>query len=731
MHAIGGFCGSAINPYLSAAYGNTAPFQNPCTYFMRYYNVQDPNNAIELYGTQNGVLYAAPPNVPLMAEAVDVMGNVGRYYFSLTSDEAPNSTYVSFLPPVPICNNTNASYVNGSIVVQQTVLYEFVVTGITDIVVNKNGTNTTIYAIYGWQPVNVLSVALYDPNSLYFDLPQDCLLLQNMTQDEVFTECYNQSTVLKPQCVNCSRLPIAYPNTQGNQFLATEDGWWEGYVWRPTTQINEDTGRQWYCRFANSTRVFIPEPMFFTTTSLRRILINGTQCPGAACLVTQLNVFVDPFYTSRYQNLVQITPNPSFNSLQFASAVSPPVIDGNSYGVSLGTDYIITLSLDNVFCPVTQVYTPSVTGPFIQVVRTTHSVCNSPSGTAVFYAVYNNPVLPLGSAYSANVCMFWPGYVTTFFLFHLPINSANPTVLPFSPDFFVSQNITRFYDVSAGLQTVVLYDACVGAVNCTTPINCQALIDQTTYQVTPSTLNFQIFQFTVDQFNAPGGGLVVSQDNITLAQCFGDRYDLKFSVFDDLGEPDAVYGPYDWQLFPPFTNQVIAQAPDMCHYFTDPLTGKTTITGGVVLNNPLPVVNFKVYLFDIVTFIPTGIDYGFRASGNYTLIVKNCAAGCVQTSIIYIDMVNPLDAILQAIDSTCFATPGAIVRQFTAATPFQPGQLYDSAYEPNPDDPNFIVTALYETYWLTPFNPTTYIRTRLPTMNLVLLGTSQWVLRLR
>jgi hypothetical protein len=721
MHAYGGFCAPVWNPILASVYGNNAPLASPCTYYMSYYNVQDPNNAIFLYGTQNGFLSALAANIPIMAEATDIMGNVGRYYFTIVSDEAPNSTMIAFLPPQPVCNSSNISYVNETLVTQQSVVYQFVVSGITDIVVNKNGTNVTINAIYGWQPLNVLALAQYNPNSPFFDLPQYCDLFNNMTAEEIYIECYNRSAVVKPWCAGCTQLPISYPNTDGTVLVATEESWWEAYVWRPTTEVNPATGRQWYCLFTNSTLVTVPAPMYFQATQLRRILVNETQCPGSACLVVQLNVFVDPAYSSRYLSSVQIEPNPAFNSLRFASAASPPAIDQNSYGVSLGTDYVITLTLDDIFCPVTQVYTPSITGPFIQVVRTTHSVCNAPSGTAMFYAVYTNPTLPLGSAYTATVCMYWPNYVTPFFLFHLPINSNNPTALPFSPDFFVSQNITRFYDVSAGLQTVVLYDACVGAINCpdvTKPADCASMINQNTLQVSPPTLNFQIFQFTVDQFNAPGGGLVVSQDNITLAQCFGDQYDLKYSVFDDLGEPNQVYGPYDWQLFTPFTNEVIAQAADMCHFVTDPLTGKTTITGGVPLNDPLPVINFKVYLFDIVTFIPTGTDFGFRAPGNYTLIVRNCAAGCVQTSIVYIDMVNPFDIILNGINSTCAYTKGSIIRQIMSATPYQPGQLYDSAYEPNPYDPNFIVTALYETYWLTPFNPTTYVRMRLPTMNL-------------
>lgn len=718
MHATGGFCAPVISYQLSAFYNNPSPFNNPCTYFMSYYNVQDPNNAILLYGTQNGVLYAAPPNVPLMAEAIDVMGNVARYYFQLTSDEAPNSTFINFLPPVPLCNGNNVSYVNESYVTQQTAIYTFVIGGIKDIIIDDNGTSVVVHAIYGWEPLNVLALALYNPNSPFFDIPDDCLLLQTMSAYDVFLMCYNQSDV--GLCVNCTQLPIPYENTNGTQLIATSEGWWEAYVWRPTTQINPLTGRQYYCRFANSTLVQIPQAMYFTTTNLRRLYINDTQCPGTACFATQLNVFVDPNY-SAYQSLVQITSNPPFNSLRDASAVSPPPLDSNSYGVSMGTDYVISLTMDNYFCPVTQVYTPSATGPFILVVRTTHSVCNSPSGTAMFYMVYNNPTLMLGSGYTANVCMYWVGYVNPFFFFHLPVNSANPTAIPFSPDFFVSQNITRFYDVGAGLQTVVVYDACPGAINCpgiSKAADCSALINQNTLQVTPSSLNFQIFQFTVDQFSAPGGGLVVSQDNVTLAQCYGDQYDLLYSVYDDQGEPNAVYGPYDWQLFSPFSNDVIAQTPTMCHFYTDPLTGKTTITGGAVLNNPLPIVNFKVYLFDIDTFIPTGDQYGFRPSGNYTLIVRNCAAGCVQTSILYIDMVNPLDIFANTVNSACASQPGSIILSISSGTPYQPGQLYDQTYFPVPNDPNFAVQSLYETYWKTPAHPVSWVRTRLPIQNL-------------
>ena len=725
MHALGGLCGEVISNPLSSFYNNPSPFNSPCTYFMRYYNVQNPANAIELYGTQNGVLYAAPPNVALMAEAIDVAGNTGRFYFHLTSDETPNSTFINFLPPIPYCSGDNITYVNETVITQQTAIYTFVIGGITSIVVNNNGTNVTVNPIYGWQPLNPLALALYNPNSPFFDIPDDCLLFHNMTAYDIFVLCYNQSNV--GMCTNCTRLPVQYENTNGTRLIATNEQWWEAYVWRPTTQINPLTGRQYYCQYTNSTLVKIPKAMYFTTSNLRRLYINGSQCASAACFATQLNVFVDPDYAAAFQNLVQITPNPPFNSLRFATAVSPPPLDSNSYGVSMGVDYTISLTLDSFFCPVTQVYTPSATGPLIQVVRTTHSVCKSPSGTAMFYMVYNNVTLPLGSGYTAQVCMYWPGYVTPFFFFHLPINSANPTAIPFSPDFFVSENITRFYDVGAGLQTVIVYDACVGAVNCPLPPctgpscptnpDCAALINQDTYQLTPSSLHFQIFQFTVDQFNAPGGGLVVSLDNLTLAQCYGDRYNLLYSVFDDQGEPNAVYGPYDWQLFSPYSNDVISQTPTMCHFSTNPLTGETTITGGATLNNPLTIVNFKVYLFDIDTYIPTGDLYGLRPAGNYTLIVRNCAAGCVQTSIVYIDMVNPLDVFANTISTNCASGYGSIILSASSGTPYQPGQLVDQTYYPVPSDPTFAVSLLYETYWRTPSNPLTWIKTRLPIKN--------------
>lgn len=698
-----GFCMPVISPDLNSVQNNAPPFKSPCTYYLKYYNVEDPNNALPLYGTQEGILYEAPPNVPLMFEAIDIMGNVVRTFFEIVSSQAENSTIISFLPPLPVCG------VNGT----QMVRYEFVLSGIVDATINNGTANITIPAIYGWEPLNVLALAQYNPNTLFFDLPSDCALLLTMSPFDVFQLCYNQSVILLPICTGCTKLPIVYEGVNNTQITTSVPGYWNAWVWRASTVFNEESGRYWYCRFELSVYLDVPDSMSFTATNLRRLFINGNQCTGFNCFAMDFTINVDPNFVVPYLPMVQMTAVPQFNSLVNATAVSPPALNANSRGVSSGVEYVITLSLDSVFCPVTAVFIPSISGPLIQVARTTHSVCTSASGTVTFYMVYHNTTLPSGSGYSADVCMFWPGYETSFYLFGVPINSDSTTALPFSPDFFVSENITRFNNVPQGTNTVVVYDACPGAINCVNP-NCAANINQNSLQVTPG-LNFQVFQFTVDQFGAPGAGMVVSLDNRTNARCYGDKYILKFSVYDDLGEENDVYGPYEWQFFEPRTIEVL-EASLPCVYSTNQLTQVTTITGGAALFNPLVTINFKVYLFNAEVEIPTGTAYGFRESGNYSLVVRNCKLGCTRTYDVWVNMVNPFDVQLNPIASTCAYTNGALIRFFSGGTPFIAGTLFDQTYYPAlPEDDNFTLYGDYITYWKTPFNPFTFVRVRLQT----------------
>ena len=696
----GGFCLAVTNPYLGALM-NASPYLEPCTYYYAFYNVADPNNDIFLYGGQNAYIYAAPANTPIRAVATDVMGDVDSTVFTAYSLVPANSTTLTFLPPVPSCANGT-----------QSVLWEFTVSGVVNVVVpNPDGPgNITIYAIVGWEPLNVLAAALYNPNNPTDDLPQDCPLLQmNMTEYEVFVMCYGKNSTLDPMCAGCTSLPVAYEGAQGQTFYATSDGWWEAYAWVPSPYYDVEVGRYIYCRYALSVHIQVPSQPYLTVTNLRRILVNGTQCSGAQCAAIDINTYVDPNFPW-YGPLLKLTSTPPFGSTVGVTAATPPAFSNVSHVVAMGQDYQFVLTLDSVFCPVTTSYQVNTEGPLILSARTTRSVCTSNTGTAILYALYNSDMYPAGT--TAVVCMFWPGYYQEFFSFTLPMNAENPTALPFSPDFFVNENVTTFNQVSQGLQTVVIYDNCptgvasgceYGIPTCDSP---SLIMNQETLQINPL-LEYQIFQFTVAQFALEGGGIVISLDSAYYPPCYGGTCNFSFSVFDDIGEANTQYGPYVWYWYEPFTNRVLQQSP-------------TCDQGGAPMNPGPPEVNFKVNVFNATVTIPTGSDYGFRQSGNYTFIVFGCNSGCQQPYVIDIAIVNPFDVVLSSSPARCYGQNGGLSVDINGATPFLPGTLYDQTYNPAygdgyTEDNDVVVNSQYITYWTGPSHPNTYIRTRQPT----------------
>jgi len=696
--ADGGFCMPVTNPYLEALQ-NASPYQNPCTYFYAFYNVEDPQDALYLYGGQNAYLFPAPSNIELQLVVTDVMADAANVTFTSNSLVPPNSTTVSFLPPVPTCANGT-----------QMITWEFVVTGVVNIIVpdpNNPTQNITVDAITGWQPLDVLAAALYNPNNPVWDLPSGCALLQNMTQCEVYAMCQDVNATLHPSCTGCTRLPICYPGTNGTTYTTSRDGWWEAYAWVPSPYYDTDTGRFTYCRWALSAFVNVPALPYLVITSLRRITVNGTQCLGSNCAAIDIRVYADPNFPA-YAPLVQLTPTPPFGSSVGAASVYPPFTN-ISHVVALGQTYSFALTLDDVYCPVTSSYTVNGIGPLIQTVRTTRSQCTVPSGTAVFYAVYNNPAYPAGT--TASVCMFWKQYRDQFFSFTLPMNNPNPTALPFAPDFFASENTTAFEGVSQGQQTVVVYDHCQNAAypcpTGTPSCDSDALINQDTLAVN-SLLNFMVFEFSVAQYALPGGGLVIDLDAAYYAPCYGDTYNFTFSVYDDIMAPDVGYGCYEWYFYEPFTNNVLARSPSCA-------------AGGQPLLPGPPTIGFKANLFNITVEIPTGNNYGFRQSGNYTLVVVGQATGCTQPYPVWIDMVNPFDIVLSPAGATCAGLKGAISVSISGGTPFLPGELYDQTYFPAygdgyTADNNVAVQGLYITYWCTPFTgPVNCVRQRLST----------------
>ena len=706
---VGGFCMPVTNPILNSML-NSMPFLNPCTYFQSYYNVNDPNNPIFLYGSQNAFVFPAPANTEIEFRSIDMMGMVARTIFNSASKVPANSTFIDFLPVQPFCM---VNPVNGS---TQYVRHEFVIGGIVNNVVVINGTNFTVGPIFGWQPLNLLALGQYNPNSPFFNVPYECALLNTMTALEVYNLCNNNT--LNPSCVGCAHLPPQYEGTNGTILETNVEGWWEAYAWVPSTVYNPISNRSLYCRWALSVLVTIPTPMFFIPTNLRRINRNGSPCVGITnCYAVDMQIVIDESFNATYLSMVQIYASPAFGSAANATSVIP--ITADTHIVSLDTVYAVVLFLDNIFCTVTQTYVSDSVGPLIQVVRASHSMCNAPTGTATFYMVYNDPNIPTGS--TASLCMYWPDrdkrtptQEVSFYSFPIGVNLVNPTVLPFPPDFGINANTTLFYGVAAGLQTVVVYDRCVDVTNPGCNADCTTLINQNTLVLTNPLLRFQVFQFEIENFGGPGGGIVINLDSRIDARCYGDTYYLTFSVYDDIVEPGTPYGPYYVQFFEAFTNFVLDQSPTPCteDYYAQ------TITGGQPLLNPLPVVGFKVKLFEFDTRIETGAQFGFRDSGNYTLVVRNCATGCVQTYAVFIDMVNPFDIILSTTSSNCAYIPGSIVTSFSGGLPFLPGQLYDQTYYLDDNNP-IIYNSEYITYWNTPFQaPGQFVRTHLGIRNI-------------
>lgn len=720
-HSRGGFCMDIVNPFLETATGNPAPFQEPCTYFQDYYNIDDPTiPPIFLYGTQNAFQYAAPPGVRLKVVAHDIMGVIAETEFKIVSLIADNATTINFKPPAPYCD------IDGV----QRVVYEFFLTGTVNVVIN----NVTVDAIYGWEPLNVLAQAAYNPNSPFFDLPSECALLTNgtMTPQQVYLHCHRVNTTIFPECEGCTQLPVVYENTNGTQLYVgpeTTIDWWDAYVWVPTIYVSPVTNRTVYCRFASSIYTSVPSPMFLIVTNLRRIQRNGQQCLGLInCFAIDIDIFMDPVFEPYYPlSGIQLTSIPAFGSLVNASAMEPYPLTNASHIVTLEQEYQFTLDYDNFFCPVTQTFLSSADGQVIPLVRTTHSVCSSPTGSAVIYMNYVDVNLNIGTV--VRQCMFWQGYsyqsLGPFFNFEIGANVNIPLLLPYSPAFAIPPNETRFYGVSAGLQRFVVYDQCEGTYPCPPVLpDCVDFVDQTTLQVTGQR-NSLIYEFSVAQFNAPGGGIVIALDNSVYAQCYGDTYYFTFSVYDDKGEdtgqtPQEQYGPYYATIIEPITGQVIYETTPQCIY--DNYAQKWT--GGIPLQTSgdpptLEQVGYKVRVFTIETFIRTGEEFGFRQSGNFTFVVRNCASGCIQTFVLDIAMVNPFDIILSAVPAQCSSGKfglGSIIKSFGGGTPFLPGELLNSPFY-YADYDTTLHYAEYITCWLTPLNPTNYVCTNLGIKN--------------
>jgi len=699
-----------INPLFLGDF-NLDEYQFPTSYFFKWYN--DESDDI-LFSALNGWRFPAPSNTRIRLEVYDAAGSLAVARATVESLIGEDATRVLFLPQEPLC-------INGT----QATTLRAVVNGMVE------------GLIFYWQPLDVLARELYNPNVLLFDLPDECPLIQeeNMTRAEVHDLCFGKTvnvteivqtlepvpnstefmlvntSVTRDICAGCSNLPIVYPGADTENMRLTsfdDDSFWEGVAWVDSGFIDPNTNRSIYCRSANSTKVRVPFPPTLRFTDLQRF---SQQCLGNECYTVTIETIVDPDFP-QYANAVDFQVNPPLGTLP---NVFPP-----SYAVRVGEtyDFLLTLTdmqMNDLFCPVIVTYTPIARGPIVQVIQTTRSDCNIPTGSATIYMTYQDPDT-VDPPPTRSICFLWeeraPGEPRFFQTFVADVNSQTSQVLPFVP-FFAEGDAGRFEDIGAGMHTVVLWERCPDYQD-TCSNQCTQMIDQQTLAFLPEfqvqELAFQITNFVIENFVDPGGGIVVERTEFVEALCYGDSYFMDFRVLDNLNfdDDDNPIGipPYEIFLFEPFTNEILYQG------------GENGLVPNEAYINTV-VDGIRILLFEFQVEIETGPAFGIRFSGEYILTVRSLTSGCIRAFSAFIQMVQPFDVILTAVPSDCAYTPGALFLQPSGGLPFPEGNL--TAFQfPGPvgHPPSTIIRdPLYITEWKTPFNPTEFVREIRPILN--------------
>lgn len=676
------------NPVYATDFSSPAPYQNPLANYHRWLNDEPGHPAFGtvLDADLNRATFSAPPNIRIRLQTIANNGGVGVATATAVSIVSEDATTISFLPQEPVC-------INGT----QFVRLSYVLNGVVD------------GAIAYWQPLDVYAIELYNPNLAFFRIPTDCVLLSlNFTAYEVFQMCQSPVMVNTSVCAGCNNLPIARPEVDGATLVTGQDDqFWELVVWVPTDDFNNATGRFRYCRSARSIRARVPRPTSLLFQNLRRVLIDppltpAVPCQGDACFAVTITADVDDFYQATLGPLVTFAPSPPFQVVPDAVTAGDPLVE-------IGTPYEFLVFLDDVLCPAIVPFTPLPRGPQGLVAQTTRSSCGDATGSALIFARYSDPdELVFGRV--RDVCMFWPNRdvlapqvsgLATFFSFTLPVNAPVATSLPFDPDFGLGTE--RFENVRGGLHRVLFYDRCVsgscGNVDCATLV-----ADQSTFQLTNPNLAFHVFEFNVTDFQNPAGGILVQQTRFIEAQCFGDTYEISYTVFDDRGPSDGGNPPYEVYFFEPVSGALLEASP-VC--VGDPPVG------GVPANTFVNEIDgFRIKLFTFNVTIETGPQFGFRQSGNYTLQVRSCATGCIATFTTFIEIVQPIDIVLTALPSTCAYTPGALVAAIAGGKPGPSGQFFALPGS------NVTREKLYTEFWLTPLTGGQYVETVLGIRNI-------------
>jgi hypothetical protein len=609
-----------------------------------------------------------------------MQGRCSEAFATATSLISPNATVIHFNPQIPICAAGNLSNFTENL--QQ-------------IELSYTLNNEVAGRIEFWGGVDRTTTQGYDPNQLTDNIPSDCALLDNMTAYDVYVLCQRgPAPPPMPMCTGCTALPVQYEKANGRTLVtAVNNEEWQVFVWTPVPNtVNPTTNRSIYCLTSQIIISYIPVPLAATFSQVQRTSPNClTNANG--CFYVTINIIVDGVYNALYSAAVVFLSNPTL--VPYLGNALP-----NQYLVTLGQNYNITLYVPGILCMTHITYQPSTTGPLITTIRTREAYCNVNvgTGTVSIYVLYNipttNPAIP-GTL--AAVCFYWPGRRGAAFAaqdevpiqFFIPIDIASPTLLPYQAAFGIDN---QFTGIVGGVQQLMIYDRCKVGVNagqcgCKNPL-------PGNFQLLESGLNFAYVEFSTSSFTNNEGGLLIQVNSYTPANCYGDNYVWNYTIVDDAGPSGLGFSPYSILLLEPETGFILFS------------------TGGCVVTNtthplppPTPYGPFQVIVATFTITLPT-INRGIGPSGNYTLVVRSCNTGCVQTHATFIQYVTPILPTLSSAGTSCASKPAVLVTQVIGGSPCQEG---DPCYqEITPPGSNITYFQTYRYFWKTPTNPVVY-----------------------
>lgn len=659
------------------------PFTNPIAYYFTWTDMD--TNTVLLSGVGESEL-EVPQNQRINVTVQDsaTPPQSASAFGMAVSVFSRDFEMITFPPQVPQCPNG----------VTQQVRIPFALSN------NNPGNVVTV------QPTDQYAANLYDPNSLAFDIPANCSLLQNFSAYEVYEYCVlgvpapGNATVLN--CTACTRLPQPYPQVNGQVITTqTDNEEWTVIVWFITPFWNNLTQRYLYCQIQNATSAAVPQKLGVTFSQLTRIPSPPT-CLDQNCVRTLVTPVLDPCYSNPAVGCYQQgAPNYAAQFVILTSPVMAP-LGGGYYRVAIGQQYSVTSVIGNItFCPQTQTYTPSLLGPFIIEVQTTPSTCAlqnggaAADGSAQVFMNYNNPN-PAATGTLAPLCFYWPNRGTPAqagndavpIPFAVAVNAPTWTILPNS---YFGLTTTSFEGISAGPKTLMVYDRCPAGdcVSCLVPL---------TFSVTSPSIAFTFVQFNVSNLANPAGGIAITRTGYAPAKCYNDTYFLNFTFVDT-----AVNGKATQNYEVLFLNPL-----------GQPLQQWSSCGAGgrSIQYDAVPYGEFQVQWGPFYAQIDTGAGFGLGISGEYTFSVQGCTSRCVATSPTAVSIVQPLLINEQSGGTTCATSYGTGILQVSGGSPV--GSCSNSSYLFEfPGNP-ILYCYPYLIYYQTPDNPDVWVQIMLP-----------------